>query len=165
MNVTPEGFVYKGSTYYLSDLNQPQINEATLDLVKRAMEADEDDPLFVLAIGAITNMPSAILIEPKIIEKIVVVWLSGNALHLPDIAEFNLKQDVLAARLIFDCGVPFVQIPYMGVTSHLHTTLLEINQYVRGQGRIGNFLAERFEGYHDDHFAYSKVILGSRLCN
>ncbi|KKI91313.1 nucleoside hydrolase [Bacillus sp. SA1-12] len=158
LNVTPEGFVYKGSTDYLRDLHQPHRNKATLDLVKRAMEADEDDPLYVVAIGAITNVASAILIEPKIIEKIVVVWLGGHALHWQDTAEFNLQQDVLAARLIFDCGVPVVQIPCMGVTSHLHTTLPEMNQYVRGQGKIGDFLAERFEEYHDDHFAYSKVI-------
>jgi hypothetical protein len=32
----------------------------------------------VVAIGAISNIANAILIEPKIIEKIVVVWLGAQ---------------------------------------------------------------------------------------
>ena len=74
--------------------------------LQRAMSSDE--LLYVVAIGALTNIASAILIEPKIIEKIVVVWLGGTALHWPHAVEFNLAGDVLAARLVFDCGVPLI---------------------------------------------------------
>jgi purine nucleosidase len=158
INVSSEGFVYQGSRGFLDNINDPYRSEAALDLVERALTATEDDPLYVVAIGAITNIASAILIEPKIIEKIVVVWLGGHAFHWKDTKEFNLKQDVLSAQIIFDCGVPLVLIPCMGVTSHLHTTLSEIENFVVGKGEIGDFLAERFKGYHDDHYAYSKVI-------
>jgi len=158
LNVPSENFVYKGSRGFLDKLDDPYRSEAALDLVNRAMSATKDEPLYVVAIGAITNIASAILIEPKIIEKIVVVWLGGHAFHWKDTKEFNLKQDILSSRLMFDCGVPLVLIPCMGVTSHLHTTLSEIEDFVVGKGEIGDFLAERFKEYHDDHFAYSKVI-------
>ncbi|MBW8351896.1 nucleoside hydrolase [Bacillus sp. IITD106] len=158
MNVPSDNFVYKGSRGFLDDLHNPYRSEAALDLVERAMNSSEDDPLYVVAIGAITNIASAILIEPKIIERIVVVWLGGHALHWENTKEFNLKQDVLSAQVVLDCGVPFVLIPCMGVTSHLHTTLSEIENFVDGKGEIGSFLAERFKEYHEDHFAYSKVI-------
>ena len=54
----------------------------------------------MLAIDAITNVASAILKNPDIIDRIVIVWLGGNALHWPENKEFNLYQDVAAARII-----------------------------------------------------------------
>jgi purine nucleosidase len=115
-------------------------------------------PLYVVAIGALTNVASAILIEPGIIERIVVVWLGGNALHWPHTDEFNLSQDLLASRLIFDCGVPLVHVPCRGVTTHLLTTVPEIERYVEGRGAIGDYLAQIFKAYVADHYAWSKVL-------
>ena len=80
--------------------------------------------------------------KPEIIERIVVVWLGGHALNWPHTREFNLKQDVPAAQLVFDCGVPMVMLPCMGVTSHLQTTIAELEAYVSGQGEIGDYLVE-----------------------
>lgn len=158
INMSHDNFVYKGSNTFLNNVNEPLQSEAANDLVKRAMETPDDELLYVVAIGAITNIASAILIEPKIIEKIVVVWLGGHALHWPNTSEFNLQQDVVSAQTVLNCGVPLVLIPCMGVTSHLHTTLSEMKQFVKGKGEIGDFLTMRFEEYHDNHYAYSKVI-------
>ena len=153
-----DNFVFRGSTSYLPSGDQPVDSEAARDLVARAMAAPDDEPLYVTAIGAITNVASAILLEPRIIEKIVVVWLGGHALDWHDTKEFNLVQDVPAARVLFDCGVPLVLVPVMGVSSHLIVTLPEVNAYVRGRGAIGDFLAERYESCSSDHFGYSRVI-------
>jgi inosine-uridine nucleoside N-ribohydrolase len=153
-----EGLVYKGAKTYLDTRLEPRQSEASSDLVARAMASPADDPLYVVAIGAITNVASAILMEPKIIERIVIVWLGGHALHWPHTQEFNLRQDVPAARLIFDCGVPLVHIPCMGVTSHLLTTVSELEAYVRGRGAIGDYLVDIVKGYHQDHVGWSKVI-------
>ncbi len=152
-----ESFAYRGSTGYLPDWESPLHSEAALDLVRRAVESGAD-PLYVVAIGAITNVASAILIEPDIIERIVVVWLGGQPLHWPSAEEFNLQQDPQASRLIFDCGVPLVHIPCSGVASHLLTTVPEIERYVQGRGAIGDYLAGIFKDYHTDHYAWSKVI-------
>ncbi len=99
-----EGLVYAGSTAYLENTKTPQESDVAKDLVKRAMSSKE--PLYVMAIGAITNIASAILLEPEIIERIVVVWLGGHALHWPHTKEFNLKQDLHASQLILNSGVP-----------------------------------------------------------
>jgi purine nucleosidase len=157
LDVEPEGFVFRGSTGKLADYDHPYRSAVALDLVERAMNAQEE-PLIVVAIGALTNIASAILIEPQIIEHMVVVWLGGHAFHWPDTREFNLQQDILAARLLFDCGVPLVQIPCNGVTTHLRTTVPEIDRYVVGRGAIGDYLAETFKSYNADHFAWSKEI-------
>ena len=156
MNRTAENFAFRGSAGFLENYSQPYENEAVRDLIDRAMNATET--LYVVAIGALTNIASAILLEPKIIEKITVIWLGGNALHWPHTIEFNLSGDVLAARLVLDCGVPLVLIPCAGVTTHLRSTVSEIEQYVQGKGAIGDYLAETYKGYADDHFAWSKEI-------
>jgi purine nucleosidase len=158
MNEPAEGLVFRGSETYLPDKARPVESEAARDLIAKAMAAAADEPLYVVAIGAITNVASAILLEPRIIEKIVVVWLGGHALDWQDALEFNLAQDVPGAQVLFDSGVPLVLIPCYGAASHLVTTMPEIDAYVRGKGAIGDFLANRYESCSPDHFGYSRVI-------
>ena len=156
LDMPAKNLAYRGSSSFLVDYDHPYASDAVNDLIERAMNSDE--PLHVVAIGALTNIASAILIEPKIIEKIILVWLGGNALHWPHTNEFNLTGDLLASRLVLDCGVPLVLIPCAGVTTHLRSTVSEIEQYVQGQGAIGDYLAETFKGYNDNHFGWSKEI-------
>ncbi len=149
--------VFRGSESYLLPGKQPVTSPAAEDLIKKAL-APRQGPLYVLAVGSITNVASAILMAPEIIRRIVVVWLGGHPTYWPTAREFNLQQDVPAAQVMFDCGVPLVQLPCKNVTEHLRTTLPEMQAYVRGQGPIGDYLYSIFESYHEDHFAYSKVI-------
>lgn len=150
--------IYRGSESYMGGTDAPVDSAAARDLVERAMASPDDDPLYVVAIGAITNVASAIALEPRIIEKIVVVWLGGHALHWPTAREFNLHQDVHAVRTVLNSGVPLVLIPCLGVASHLLTTLSEVRDYVAGKGSIGDYLHQTFEECSKDHFGYSRVI-------
>lgn len=157
LGIAGEGFVYRGSHTYLDDRARPVPNEASLDLVRRASDRRKE-PLYVVAIGAITNIATALLLEPGIKDRIVVVWLGGHALNWPHTREFNLRQDLHATRHILDCGVPLVHIPCLGVASHLQTTLPEIERFVAGRGSIGDYLAEIFRSYREDHDGRSKVL-------
>jgi inosine-uridine nucleoside N-ribohydrolase len=158
MDVSSENFVYRGSIDYLRDVNKPHRSEAALDLIRRAKASSPENPLYVVPIGAITNIASAILIEPEIIRNIVVVWLGGNSYYWPHTREFNLRQDVLASRVVFDCGVPLVQMPCRPVVSHLHTTIPELNLYLKGKNDIADYLYEIVVDYSGGKTAYSKVI-------
>ena len=101
---------YRGSTGYLPNEDEPVISDAAKDLAERAMQYSAGNPLYVISIGAITNIASAILLNPEITGRIVVVWLGGHALGWPDTEEFNMVQDIAAARIVFGCGVPLVQL-------------------------------------------------------
>ena len=46
----------------------------------------------------------------------------------------------------------------MGVTSHLQTTVPEIDRHVAPHGELGAFLASRFKEMRADHFAWSRVL-------
>lgn len=153
-----EGFAFKGSTGYIANVKSPERSPAALDLIERAKQSSPDDPLYVAAVGAITNVGNAILIDPSIIRNIVVVWLGGNGHNWPHQREFNFRQDLNASRVIFDSGVPFVQLPCTPVVTHFTTTVPEMERYVGGRGPIGDYLLEIFKDYRKDHFAWSKVL-------
>ena len=133
---------YKGSESYLSDETHPVISEAAEDLVRRAMAQPDDRPLYVVAIGAITNVASALLIEPEIREKIVLIWLGGHAHNWKDTKEFNMAQDIAAARVVFNCQVPLVQLPCMGVVSEFSTTEPELRYWLKGKNKLCDYLVE-----------------------
>ena len=151
-------FVFKGSTKYIGFDKKPINSPAADNIIENALRCSENDPLYIIAIGAITNVASAILKEPEIINKIVVVWLGGNALYWPENNEFNLKQDIGGAQVLFDSGVSLVLVPCKGVTSHLISTVPEIEKYIEPHGEIGKFLAMRFKEYNSNHKGWSKEI-------
>ena len=158
MGRSADGFVYKGSRAFMSDAVTPVDSPAARDLIARAMARPDDDPLYVVAIGAITNVASAILMEPRITRKIVVVWLGGNPTAFPFAKEFNLSQDVHAANIMLDCGVPFILIPCLGVASHLLSTVAELEETIAGKNPLCDALVELYSAYEKDHFGWAKEI-------
>lgn len=134
--------VYKGSEDYLTSEAVPQESEAARHLVSLASQYSPEKPLYVVAIGAITNVASALLMDPSIAEKIVIVWLGGHSLEFHDNKEFNLHQDIAAARVVFGCEAPLVQLPCMGVVSGFATTKSELTQWLIGKNDLSTYLAE-----------------------
>ena len=137
--------VYKGSAGYLPDEQTPVESAAARHLTELAMEYTPEKPLYVVAIGAITNVASALLMRPEIKDRMVLVWLGGNSLEWPDNKEFNLFQDVAAARVVFGCGVALVQLPCMGVVSSFTTGAGELEMFLRGKNKLCDYLVDYTE--------------------
>jgi purine nucleosidase len=154
----PDNFAFRGSDRYLEDFTRPVRSEAALDLIKKALAATPEDPLYVVPVGCITNIASAILIEPKIIQNIVVVWLGGNGLDWPHQKEFNLMQDVKAAQVVLNSGVPLVIMPCQPVISHFHTTIPELELYLKGKNVLSDYLLKSTVEYSKGQDTWSKVI-------
>ncbi len=136
------GNVYKGSEDYLINEDTPQESEAARHLVTLASGYTAENPLYVVAIGAITNVASALLMDSSIAEKIVIVWLGGHSLEFCDNKEFNLHQDIAAARVVFGCDAPLVQLPCQGVVSGFATTKPELTEWLIGKNDLSTYLAE-----------------------
>lgn len=134
--------VYRGSKKYLIDEKTFVDSPAARRLCALAASYSSERPLYVVAIGCITNVASAILMDPSIKEKIVVVWLGGHALHWEDTAEFNMAQDVAAARVVMGCGCPLVQLPCKGVVSSFYTTEPELRHWLQGKNPLCDYLIE-----------------------
>jgi purine nucleosidase len=153
----PAGKVYRGSDCYLESLNAPVESPAAEFIIERAL-AEEQQPLYVAAIGCVTNIASAILLEPKIIERMVVLWTSAypSASKLDNTPSLNMVQDRLSSQLLFDCGVPHVYLPGYHVGAQLLISLPEMERYVRGKGAIGDYLY---------HIYTHNSVLGMRNIN
>ena len=149
--------VYKGSTEYLKDKSTPVESAAARSIVDTVTESEER--IYVVALGAITNVASAIIMKPEITEKMAVVWLGGHALEWKDSREFNMVQDVRAAQVVMDSGVPFYQIPCCGVCDHLITTVPELEYYLAGKNALSDYLVDIVRNYPGAKTAcWSKVI-------
>lgn len=140
--------VFKGAVNYLKDGN---INNDAVDKIIEI--ALLNDKTYIMAIGAITNVAMAILKEPKIVEKIEVVWLGGNSLLLDDNKEFNFIQDVEAVKTVFESRVKLTIIPAKGVASNLMTSIYELEHYLKGKSKLCDYLCRIFykDGYHKPH--------------
>lgn len=161
-----QGRVHAGAAGYLADARTPQRSAAADDLIARALEGPPDEPLYVLVLGCPTNVASALVIEPRIADRIVVVWTSGYPSHAPHVNHsFNLEQDMAASQRLMAGDVPLVYLPGFHVGAQLRLSLPEVERWVQGQGAIGNYLHHLFthnplwemQGVKD-FFAHSWVI-------
>lgn len=134
--------VFRGSRSYLPDESTPVYSDAAVDLVKRAKNYSPENPLYIVSIGAITNIASALLEAPEIAENTVIVWLGGHARHFRDTKEFNMRQDIAAARVVIKSGTPFVQLPCNGVVNAFTISEPELNFWLKGKSEFADYLVE-----------------------
>ncbi len=155
-----ERTVCRGSEKYLPDESTFVPSEAAEDLCRRAMDYGPEKPLYIVALGAITNVASALLMKPEIADRLVIVWLGGHALEWEDNYEFNLRQDIAAARVVYQSGAPLVIIPAQQVTSALHTTGPELEYWLRGKSPLCDYLVQHTVDEVQDQAgrAWSRVI-------
>ncbi len=132
--------VYRGSTAFLTDKNTPVESDAVENIFRTVNNSSE--PVIILAIGAITNVASALIKYPELARKMAVVWLGGTALHWPTAYEFNLKQDIPGAQVLFDSEIPFLQIPCAGVCTEFVTSVPELTYHIGGKNLLCDYLLQ-----------------------
>ena len=146
LNLDTTNKVFKGAEDYICN-GYDETNDAVNKIIEVALR---NDKTYVMAIGAITNIALAIKKEPKIIDKIEVVWLGGHSLLQNNNLEFNFRQDVNAVKIVFDSKVKLTIIPCKNVASNLRTSVYELNYYLKDKSELCNYLIDRFynDGYH-----------------
>lgn len=156
--VDPDAAVpyYKGSERFLDDKKVPVESEAADNIINTVMGTDER--VYIVAIGAITNVASAIIKCPEIAKRAVVIWLGGHALTYKDTREFNLYQDVMSAQVVFDSGIPLIQIPCAGMCTEFITTIPELEYYLRGKNELCDYLVDIVRSYTKKPYGWSKVV-------
>lgn len=133
--------VFRGATRFLSDCNSFEnlvSNDAVDDLIERSKAYA---PLYVGAIGALTNIALALQKDPSLAERIVVIWLGGHPEEWSTNREFNLVGDIKAAQVVMDSHVPLVRIPCKNVAEHFRLSPPELDEYIRPLGPLGQYLA------------------------
>jgi purine nucleosidase len=150
--------VRHGSRSFLPPSGASVSSAARDDLVERARAASPEEPLAVIALGALTDIASAVLAAPDIADRIVLAWLGGHPYDWPAVDEFNYRQDLPADRAVFSSPLRIAHFPCKNVCEHLRTNRYEIDAHLRGRGPIGDYLAGIFEAFHPPVDPWSKVL-------
>jgi len=153
--------VLRGALHRLPDANTPVDSEGARFIVAEAMRNDTDLPLFVCCGAGLTEIASAYLMEPRIAERLTLVWIGGyehdeTAPRGPGAGdlEYNLSIDLIAGQVIFNqSGMKIWQVP-RNVYRQCMSTRSELIVRLGGNGELGDYLlqkigliSERFSGF------------------
>ena len=137
----------EGASDPLKDTTTPVRSPAADFLIRVSRSFSESQRLNVLAIGAVTDVASAILIDPSITRRIRVLnmgfraWPQGGD-------EFNIANDVKAMQVVLDSGVPLVTGSGDVCRKHLALSLDRARSMVAGRGPVGEWLWTEFVAWY-----------------
>jgi inosine-uridine nucleoside N-ribohydrolase len=138
--------IVTGSNLPLADRATPQPAPAVDAIIAEAMR-DDDSPLYFVAGGGLTDLASAYLREPRIAERMTVVWIGGleheglatpppNAMPI----EYNLLIDLIAGQVVFnDSDLTIWQVP-RDVYRQCLVSDAELRLRVAATGPVGEYL-------------------------
>ena len=70
-----------------------------------------------------------------------------------------MKQDIAAARVVMGCGVPFVQLPCMGVVDAFAISKPELEKWLVGKNPLADYLARAvIHAQQNSELVWSRVI-------
>jgi len=152
MNLSNQYPVYAGTNFPLENDSTAQRSDAANAIIKEAMRDDSKLPLYVVCGAGLTDLASAFLLEPKIANRLTLIWIGGP--EYTDLAppppgytslEYNLGIDIKAGQVIFNkSAIPIWQVPrnaYRQVMLPYSSLLLK----VKTQGKIGQYLTANLE--------------------
>lgn len=135
----PERMIFHGAQEPLPDRYTPRPSEGAERIIQEAMKEDER-PLFVLSLGAITDLASALLMKPEIESRLTAIWIGGGP-YPNGSPEFNLGNDICAANVVFSSHVPLWQVP-KNVYEMMPVSMAELQIEIAPYGKVGAYLFE-----------------------
>lgn len=88
------------------------VAEGATELIRRVVRANPGE-ITIVAVGPLTNIATALKVDPAIAPMIKAFALMGGSLsggNITPAAEFNFYVDPEAARIVFDSGVPITMV-------------------------------------------------------
>jgi purine nucleosidase len=154
MNLTGSVIVADGATAGLVDEHTPQDSPGAQLILEESRLATPDDPLFIAFLGPLTDMASAILLDPEIVHRdLVVIWIGGvgyGGLASGPGIEFNLSNDIAGANVVFDSGITIWQVP-SSVYSMVSVGYAELDEKIGQAGPLGEYLIRQLHEWNETH--------------
>ncbi|MEV0996025.1 nucleoside hydrolase [Nonomuraea sp. NPDC050202] len=144
--------VADGAPYALPDAGTPVPAPGVELIVEEAMR-DVAEPLYVAFLGPLTDMASALMLEPRIAERdVTVIWIGGGGYDgvgpQNGRPEFNLSNDIVAANIVFSSALKVWQIP---APTYRMTAVgyAELDAKVAPCGEIGDYLVRQLVEWNE----------------
>lgn len=145
MDMTGQVPVYPGAAHALPDIRTGVPSPGAQAIMEEA-HADDPRPLYVIFLGPLTDMASAYLADPTIVDKLTCIWIGGGDWPVGG-DEFNLSNDIHAANVVFQSGMPVWQVP-RDVYSMMRVSFAELAYKVRPCGKIGRYLFDQMMDFN-----------------
>jgi inosine-uridine nucleoside N-ribohydrolase len=143
----------EGGSLPLENAKTPRSSPAVKFLIETSRRFSKNNRLTVLMIGAATDVASAILTDPTIVERVRVIQMGFN--DEQDGNEFNVANDVHAVQAILDSNVPLVVGPGKVCRASLSLTFDQAREILAKRGAIGGWLWEEYQAWY---FRYVKPL-------
>ena len=155
MGRTGEVTVANGAAAALPDESTPVDSPGARLIIEESKSASADDPLYVTFLGPLTDMASAILLDPGIVGRpVVVIWIGGMGHGGVDPSydgiEFNLRNDITSANVVFDSGIEVWQVP-ANVYSAVSVSYTELEEKIAGTSKLADYLIEQLVDWNAAH--------------
>ena len=152
MNMGKDIPVLAGSNTAMETDSTPVKNEAVNTIIREALRTDTKLPLYVVCGAGLTEIASAVLTNPKIADKLTLIWIGGPeyaelATPPPGYSEveYNLNIDQAAARALFNrSSLPLWQVP-RNVYRQCLISYAQLQTRVKPRGKIGAYLSREIE--------------------
>ncbi len=129
--------IFRGSDPF-SYPKRPTRSSAVDFIIEQAYKSSKDDPLWVICLGAATNVASALLIDPEIRNRINCVFHARGEEYWPErTVQFNIQGDILAASYLLESGVPLV---WFDTGTKLCASYEYTERYIATTGKLGEFI-------------------------
>ena len=112
------------------------------EAIVAAARDDSELPLYVVCGGPLTNVATALELDPGIADRLTLVWIGGSL--DPDAFEYNRDTDPAAAEAVFaTAGLPIHQFP-LETYRRCGYGVAELEADLPATGRLGAWLFDRF---------------------
>ncbi len=115
----------------------PSESEAVDLIIETASACSPENPLWIVALGPLTNIASAWLKTPEISKKVALVFHSRCRHWDLKFSSYNTKQDLRAAQVIFRSDIPLI---LFDAGTYLSMKMEETEKYVASRGPLGTYL-------------------------
>ena len=141
-----QNLVYEGSSEFFEKADKNK----EIAAVNKIIELASTSKVLILAIGCLTNIALAIIQKPSIAKNITLYWLGGRSDNYKikysknNHIEFNLRQDIKAAQIVFDNVENITMIYSKEVAGNIRIPLEIMIEKLKGTNRICDYLLEKY---------------------
>jgi purine nucleosidase len=139
--------LFAGGDLPLVDAKTPRENAGVDFLIETSKRFTKQNRLTVLTVGAVTDVASAILKDPAIVDRIQIVdmgfkdWPKGGD-------DFNILNDIKAGQVIMNSDVPLIVGSAQVCRESLAISLDQARQMLSQRGPVGKWLWEEYQAFY-----------------
>jgi inosine-uridine nucleoside N-ribohydrolase len=140
--------LFEGANLPLANQHTPRPNSGTAFIIRESKKFNKTNRLTVLLIGAATDVASAILEDPTIVNRVKIVAMGFINWSASGGKEFNVENDVKAWQVLLNSGVPLTIGSADVCRANLALNFEQAKKLISGHGPVGAWLWSEYKDWY-----------------